>query len=180
MARGRLPDLSLTEWAILAVLAEGNTHGFAISKEFAADGDLGQIWTVRRPIVYRTLTQLEGHRLIRPLRSEPGHGGPTRLLLGVTGAGKSAVDRWLLTPSDHVRDLRTQLLLQFRFLDRRGLDLSPLAEAQLEVLTPILASLRHQAAATAGFAGLIAQWRYESTEAAVRVLEGLVRQTTTA
>lgn len=174
MTRAQLPDLSLTEWAVLALLVERPTHGFAIAKELAPDGDLGQIWTVRRPIVYRALARLEECKLTETVRAEPGDSGPTRMRLRATRAGKTAVERWLATPAPHVRELRTRLLLQLRLLDRRGLDLTPLAAAQLQQLTPILAALQHQARTTAGFAALLAGWRYESAEAAARVLEGLV------
>jgi DNA-binding PadR family transcriptional regulator len=176
MVRNELPDLSLTEWAVLALVAEQPTHGFAIAKELAPEGDLGQIWTVRRPVVYRALAHLEEMRLIEPLGNEPGERGPVRARVGPTRTGKAAVDRWLDTPSEHVRDLRTQLLIQLRFRDRRGLDLSSLATAQLEQLTPILAGLHEQVGANDRFARLLARWRYESAQAAARVLEAIVAE----
>ncbi len=174
MAAQQLPDLSLTEWAVLAVVAEKPTHGFAIAKEFTPKGDLGQIWTVRRPIVYRALEHLENQSLVESPGTEPGEGGPVRTLVHATRAGKAAVDRWLCTPARHVRELRTQLLLELRFLDRRGLDLAPLARAQLEELGPILAALRDQAETTSGFAAVLARWRHESAQAAARTLEAIV------
>jgi DNA-binding PadR family transcriptional regulator len=174
MARSRPPDLSLTEWAVLALTAEQPTHGFAIAKELAPEGDVGRIWTVPRPLVYRALAALESHALVEPLGDEAGHRGPTRTRVRATRGGRAAVDRWLRTPVSHVRHLRTQLLLQLRLLDRRGLDLRPLATAQLEHLTPILRALNDQAAALAGFDHLLASWRYESARAAARVLEGIL------
>jgi DNA-binding PadR family transcriptional regulator len=170
------PELSLAEWAVLALIAEKPTHGWAIVKELAADGDLGRIWTVSRPLAYRALRHLEQLGLIESLGTEPSADGPARTQLGTTPAGRVAVDRWLSAPSSHVRDLRTRLLLQLRFLDGRGLDLLPLATAQLELLTPILAALRDRAEETNGFAGLLARWRYESTGAAVRFLESVIDQ----
>jgi PadR family transcriptional regulator AphA len=74
----------------------------------------------------------------------------------------------------HVRDLRTQLLLRLRLLDRRGADLSELADAQVRQLRPVLTSLKDQARATEGFDHLLAAWRYESAEAALRVLEDVL------
>jgi len=176
MARARLPDLSLTEWAVLGLAAEQPTHGFAISKELAADADLGRIWTVPRPLVYRALAALERDLLVEPLGEEAGDRGPSRTRIRATRAGKAAVDRWLGTPVPHVRELRTRLLLQLRMLERRGRDLRPLAAAQLEQLTPILASLKDQATRAEGFDGLLASWRYESAEAATRVLRGVLRE----
>jgi DNA-binding PadR family transcriptional regulator len=179
VTRARLPDLSLTEWAVLALTAEHPTHGFAIAKELAPDGDLGRIWTIPRPIVYRALARLEQDELVKELGVEPGDGGPQRTRFGATPGGRVAVEEWLRTPSRHVRDLRTRLLLQLRFLDRRGRDLTPLAAAQLEQLQPILTALAEQVGATTGFVGLVARWRYESAQAAARVLEGLVAEAST-
>ncbi len=176
MARARVPDLSLTDWAVLALVAEQPTHGFAISKELAPDGDLGRIWTVPRPLVYRALGVLGREGLVEPIGEEAGERGPARTRLRATRTGRAAVDRWLRTPVAHVRDLRTRLLLQLRLLDRRGADLRTLAEAQLVQLGPILASLRDQVRTAEGFDRLLAAWRYESAEAAARVLEGLLSE----
>jgi len=176
MARAKLPDLSLTEWAVLALAAEQATHGFAISKVLAPDGDLGRIWTVPRPLVYRALTVLDVRRLVEPLGEEAGDRGPNRTRIRATRAGKSAVDRWLSTPVPHVRELRTHLLLQLRLLDRKGVDIHPLALAQLEQLTPIIESLGEQVACSSGFDRLLASWRYESARAAARVLEGVLAE----
>jgi DNA-binding PadR family transcriptional regulator len=176
MARARLPDLSLTEWAVLGVVAEQPTHGFAISKELAPEGDVGRIWTVPRPLVYRALATLERDGLLEPVGEEASDRGPTRTRIKVTRAGKAAVERWLTTPVPHVRDLRTRLLLQLRLLDRKGCDLDALASAQIEVLTPILASLEGQMQSTGGFDRLLASWRYESAQAAARTLQGVVTE----
>jgi len=174
MARTSLPDLSLTEWAVLAVTAEHPTHGFAIAKTLTVDADLGRIWTVPRPLVYRALATLEQRNLVEPIGPEAGDRGPTRIRVQATRAGKTAVGRWLETPVSHVRDLRTQLLLQLKLLHRRGRDPRPLAAAQLAQLTPIVAALRLQADSATGFDRLLASWRYESAQAAVRVLQGVL------
>lgn len=158
---------------MLALVRERPAHGFAIAKEFAQDSDLGRIWTVPRPLVYRALARLEALGLIEALVVEPGQRGPTRTRFRSTRAGGREVDRWLQTPAVHVRDLRTRLLLQFRLLDRRGIEIVPLARAQLEQLEPIVVALSVQAE-TGGFDGLLARWRYEAARAACRVLTGIV------
>jgi DNA-binding PadR family transcriptional regulator len=174
--RSPLPDLSLTEWAVLAITSEQPTHGFAISKELAPEGDLGRVWTVPRPLVYRALATLEDARLVEPIGEEAGERGPARTRLRATRTGRTAVDRWLITPVAHVRELRTQFLLQFRLLDRRGRGTSDLVSAQLEKLGPMLDSLREQLSSTDGFDHLLAAWRFESADAAARVLEGVAAQ----
>lgn len=168
------PDLSLTEWAVLAIIEESPIHGFAVSKLLAADGDVGRIWTVPRPLVYRALGSLEQRGLVEPAGSEAGAGGPTRARVRATPAGQTAVDRWLRTPVDHVRDYRTQLLLQLKLLNRRGADLRPLAAAQLDYLSPILTSLTEQFETTVGFERILTAWRRESAHAAATFLQNLI------
>jgi hypothetical protein len=46
------------EWAVLGLLAEQPTHGFATAEALAPDGVVGRIWTMRRPLVYRALDVL--------------------------------------------------------------------------------------------------------------------------
>ena len=58
-------ELTAGEWAALALLAEGSTHGFAIARAMAPEGEVGKIWTVRRPLVYRALETLTGMGLAR-------------------------------------------------------------------------------------------------------------------
>jgi len=176
MADKGLPALSLSEWAVLGLLVESPSYGFAIARELAPEGDLGQIWSVRRPEVYRALDHLEELALAEPLGVEPGEHGPVRHRLKATRTGTVAIDRWLCTPSPHVRDLRTRLLLQLRLLDRRRLDLVPLATAQLDVLSPIVAALDQQVAEKTDFGLLLARWRFESAQAAVRFLERIIAE----
>jgi len=44
-------ELTAGEWAVLALLAEAPTHGFAIAKAMAPEGEVGKVWSVRRPLV---------------------------------------------------------------------------------------------------------------------------------
>ena len=56
---GRSPEeLATGEWAVLAALAEGPTHGFAVARLLAREGDAGQIWTVKRALVYHSIDNL--------------------------------------------------------------------------------------------------------------------------
>lgn len=160
-----LPGLSLTEWAVLALLAEAPVHPFAISRHLGPGGDVGRILTVRRPLVYRALERLVASGLAVPDRVEPGQAGPRRTVHRVTPAGAEAVQRWLLTPVEHVRDVRLELLLKVDLLRRSGRSAAPLVAAQREALSPALAGLitgadqpdvvsvwrRHTALATAAF-----------------------------
>src|SRR5690349_15813936 len=115
------PSLSLAEHAILAMLSERPAHGFAIARLTAPGGELGQIWHIPRPVVYRSLGRLLEAGLITPAAVESGR-GPQRTVYTVTAPGRQAAARWLDTPVEHVRDVRTQLLLKLALLDRAGRD----------------------------------------------------------
>ena len=102
------PELSLGEWATLALLREQPTHGWAIVKLLAPVGDVGSVWSLSRPLVYRAVERLEAARLIEPIGVQQ-LGNRSRTLFTATAIGRRAADRWLAAPVDHVRDVRTEL-----------------------------------------------------------------------
>src|ERR1700678_302209 len=95
-------SVSLNEWAVLGLVAEGETHGFAVSREFAASGSIGRIWTIPRPLVYRAIAMLVVRGLVAETGTAPGAGAPTRRLVSITAAGQHAVAAWLEKPVAHV------------------------------------------------------------------------------
>jgi DNA-binding PadR family transcriptional regulator len=165
-------SLSLNEWAVLGLVAEGETHGFAVSREFAASGSIGRIWTIPRP-----LAMLVARGLVIETGTAPGAGAPTRRLVSITTAGQSAVGGWLEKPVAHVRDARSALLLKLLLLDRAGIDAKPLLRAQAAVVEPMLASLRAQLERNDGFESTIVRWRIYSTEALAQFLDDLLSAT---
>ena len=117
----RRPDqLTTGEWAVLGLVAEGPTHGFAVARALEPDGEVGRVWSMRRPLVYRTLDVLEGRELTLTAGTEASTAGPQRTLVDVTEEGRRRVAEWLVEPVEHVRDARSELLLKLLFLDRRG------------------------------------------------------------
>ncbi|MEV4582937.1 helix-turn-helix transcriptional regulator [Nonomuraea jabiensis] len=162
--------LSLTEWIVLALVAEGPTYGFAVARLTAPTGAVGAIWQVPRPRVYRALDRLADLALIEPCGSEPGKGGPQRTVFTATAAGVSAVGGWLICPVEHIRDIRTEFLIKFALLRRSGADPRPLLDAQAERIEPIVLSLRRQRDQAHGFDHVVAAWRYETAEAALRLM----------
>ena len=58
-------ELTAGEWAVLALLAEGPTHGFVIVRAMEFEGEVGRVWSVRRPLVYRAVDTLIAHELVR-------------------------------------------------------------------------------------------------------------------
>jgi DNA-binding PadR family transcriptional regulator len=165
--RRRTQQLATGEWAVLALLAEGPSHGFAIARALAPGGDVGRVWAMRRPLVYRTLDVLVERELVRAAGTEPSESGPPRTVLEITGEGRERIDRWLLTPVEHVRDARADLMLKLLFLDRAGRDPAPLLATQRERFAHIAAELERGE-------GFLELWRLEMTRAAIRFVDQLM------
>lgn len=167
-------ELTAGEWAVLALLAESSTHGFAIARAMAPDGEVGRVWSVRRPLVYRAIETLTGMDLVRPSGTVPSRSGPQRTVLEATPNGKRAVTHWLPQPVAHVRDARSLLMLKLLFLTRRGADLEPLLSAQRAHFATLAERLAGAAEEAEGFDGALLLWRLESTAAAKRFVETML------
>jgi DNA-binding PadR family transcriptional regulator len=166
--------LSLTEWVVLCLIAEEPRHGFAIWNLLRPAGEVGQVWTVRRPLVYRALDRLAALQLVEPIGSEVSPVGPPRVKLRATSEAVLDTRRWLAQPVDHVRDVRSELLVKVVLLRRRGEDAIPLLRAQRDRLRPIVESLAAQSQQLDGTARLVASWRHQFAEAVDRLLEDLI------
>jgi PadR family transcriptional regulator AphA len=164
VATAPLPDLALGEWVTLALLREKPTHGWGIVKLLARDGEVGTVWSLSRPLVYRAIDRLEAAKLAVPRGVEKGS-APSRKLVAATPTGARLVDRWLATPVDHVRDVRTELLVKLVLRQRRGLDLGPLVRSQQRRLAPVLTRLER-----AHTTDVVAMWRAESASSVRRFL----------
>src|ERR1700683_626987 len=97
--------MAMAEWTVLVLLSQQPAHGFAVSLLTAPDGELGRIWRIPRPVVYRAIGRLMDAGLIAPESVEPGL-GPQRTIFAVTPQGRQEAERWLSTPVEHVRDIR--------------------------------------------------------------------------
>ena len=47
------PELSLPEWTVLTVLSQQPAHGFAVAALTSPQAELGRVWQIPRPIIYR-------------------------------------------------------------------------------------------------------------------------------
>ena len=174
--RRRQDQLATGEWAVLALVDEGPTHGFAVARAMAPGGDVGRVWAMRRPLVYRTLEVLEGLELTRTAGTEASTAGPQRTLVEPTFEGRRRVAEWLADPVEHVRDARSELILKLLFLDRRGADPGALLDAQRERFRDHEQQLRTTFAQAEGFDRTLALWRVENTAAAVRFVDALAHK----
>lgn len=166
----RRPTLSLNEWAVLGVLVEQPRHGYDVAGELAAGTALGDIWTVNRQLVYRAVERLDALGLAEARRREPGAGGPPRTVYGPTRRGREALRRWLATPVEHLREVRSALLLKLAMTDRLGVDRAPLVAAQRAALADRLDALAEPPEDPADVAGL---WRHHSAMAVRHFLASL-------
>ncbi len=158
--------LSLGEWACLALVCSGASHGWALVRELAPDGPIGSVWSMSRQLTYRAVEQLVGKGLLDRGGQAPGRGSG-KVLLAITAAGRSAVDSWLDTPVAHVRAVRTEGLLKLVLRDRLGRDNTAFLLAQQEALAPLIDTLLGPAHATDDFADIL---RRETARATQRFL----------
>jgi DNA-binding PadR family transcriptional regulator len=169
-------ELTVGEWAVLALLAESESHGFAIARAMAPDGEVGKVWSVRRPLVYRAIDTLAAMGHVRAAGTVASTSGPQRTVLHATTGGKRAVTRWLRQPVEHVRDARSLLMLKLLFLTRREADPAPLLAAQRDRFVTLASRLAEAAEEAEGFDRALVLWRLENTTAAVRFVEAMLAE----
>jgi DNA-binding PadR family transcriptional regulator len=161
------------EWAVLALLCERPAHGWALARQLSATGELGSIWSLGRPLVYRSLEILEQRQLIRPAGNEPGARGPNRTIFRATAEGHAAIAEWLVEPVEHVREGRSLLLLKLVFAQRTCVDPRPLLIAQHDAAVAAIDSLAARVHASSGSDSILLRFRLESTRAVLRFVEAL-------
>jgi DNA-binding PadR family transcriptional regulator len=169
-------ELAPGEWSVLALLAEEPGHGWALARQMARDGEIGRVWALGRPLVYRALELLDERALIEPVGSERGVRGPNRTVFRATDRGREALGDWLAVPVEHVRDVRSLLLLKLVLIDRGGLDRGPLLHAQRELVVPAIAALETRLADSMGSEAIFLRFRLESTRAVLDFIDGLLAE----
>jgi len=167
------PALSLAEWLVLCLVCEKPQHGFAIARLLGANGELGRIWRVPKPVVYRSLQRLEDAGLLQSTEPEPSTMGPVREPVRATAKGRKQAAGWLTKPAGHARDVRSELLVKLALLDRAGTDPRPLIEAQREQLIPVAQALEARLASSSGFDRTLVLWRSETISATLRFLDAM-------
>lgn len=168
---GTRDDLSPGEWAVLALVAESDTHGWAVARALSPEGEIGKVWTFPRALVYRALDTLVAAGLIEERGVEAGGRGPRRTIVGSSEAGTHRVAAWLGEPADHVRDARSLLLLKLVFCGRASVDPQPLLTGQRAALAATEAVLAQRLAATPADAAtdrMLIAFRLETTRAVAR------------
>jgi molybdate transport system regulatory protein len=88
-------------------------------------------------------------------------------VLAPTAAGRRAAARWLDRPVQHLRDVRTELLVKLMLRTRAGLDNESLLQAQRELFDPLIDALT----STGDDEDVVDMWRRESARAVRRFLD---------
>jgi PadR family transcriptional regulator AphA len=168
-------QLLLGEWACLGILYPEPSHGFAIAARLKPSGDVGRVWSLSRALTYRSLEQLTIRDYIRQVGEEPGIAGGNRTILAATRAGRAQLRRWLATPVEHLRDLRSELLLKLIIADTCHIDIATMLDAQRAHIDELAEAIATQIDRDP--TDVVALWRRETSNAALRFLDQLPNRT---
>jgi PadR family transcriptional regulator AphA len=158
--------LSFAEHVCLVLIVQGVSHGWALGTELASEGDIGRVWTLTRPLTYRAVDGLIQKGLVIRRGHASGQ-GRDRIMLAATAAGRRTAACWLDTPVEHLRDVRTELLVKLTLRTRAGLDNHALLVAQRAALTPTIDVLT----SVERVDDPVDLWRRESARAVRRFLD---------
>ena len=178
MSRPPRTEPSLPEWAALGLLCERPAHGWAIAQELSSSGEIGRVYSCTRPLTYRALGQLREAGLVEVKGTIASDAGPARTTLGPTRRGRAAFARWRGTPIEHVRELRSELMLKLLFHERGGLEPGELLREQALVLVATERVLENQRDAAVGFEDTLVLWRLSVVRAALSFVEALLDRRT--
>ena len=160
-------DAQLARNVVLALIVESPRHGWAVHEELAPNGDIGRAWTLSKQLVYRAIDSLEKDGLVRRAAPKDG-GGADRVVISPTAAGKRAAHLWLETPVEHLRDVRTELVVKVMLRQRFSLPIDSFIAEQRSVFSPMIAAIEKSPANTP-----VTLWRRESASAIKRYLSRL-------
>ena len=158
--------MPFAEWVCLTLITQRVSHGWALGTMLASRGELGRIWTLSRPLTYRAIDGLVDKGLITRTGQAAGR-GRDRVILAPTAPGRRLARKWLDTPVEHLRDVRTELLVKLCLRDRAGLDNLSLLATQQALFEPAIDALT----STHPDDDLVDLWRRESARAVRRFLD---------
>ena len=158
-------------YALLALLAEGEAHGYQLMKLFSAR--LGALWHPNIGQIYQLLRDLERRRLIAR-RDEP-HGTRRRRHFRLTARGERALHAWLARRPGWPAPIRDEILVRFLAAERHGAAaVQAQVDRQEEEYRRYLALVQEQA--TRGDASMTRRLAHEAALAHAEAnLRGLAR-----
>jgi PadR family transcriptional regulator AphA len=157
---------SFAEHVCLTLITQDVSHGWALGDLLAPDGEVGRIWSLSRALTYRAIDGLVDKGLIAR-RGQAAGRGRDRVILAATTSGRRTAERWLDEPVQHLREVRTELLVKLHLRARIGLDSQPLLVAQKQIFDPAIDALTSVRPGD----DLVDVWRRESARAVRRFIE---------
>jgi PadR family transcriptional regulator AphA len=151
------------------------THGFAIAARLKPSGDIGRVWSLSRALTYRSIEQLIGRGCVHTVGEEPGIAGGNRTILAATRSGRAQLRSWLHTPVEHLRDLRSELLLKLIIAELCGIDIDDMLDRQHAHIEELAEAMTSQSNGGTRV-DVVGLWREESSQAALRFLTRLPRR----
>jgi DNA-binding PadR family transcriptional regulator len=158
----------------VALLAEQPTHGWALADKLKPSGEIGSVWSVARPTVYRSLDTLKEEGLIEVVRLEPSERGPYREVYRTTRRGRAELKKWLAEPVARLSDIRSVFLLKLVLASRAGIDRREMVQAQRAVVASIVSDLEAKPPPTSDAEYLQIRFRLDSAQAVLRFLDDLL------
>ena len=136
----RRPTLSLNEWAVLGLLVEQPRHGYDIAAELRPGSPIG---APGGSAASSSTGPSSGSRpWAWPSPAAPNRrGGPPARSTGRPAGAAPRCGSGSTTPVEHLRDVRSALLLKLVLLQRLGLDRTELVRAQQTKFAPLLDEL---------------------------------------
>ena len=162
----------------MGLLCEMPRHGWVIARELAPEGEIGRVHSCTRALAYRALAQLREAELVEVRGRAASDAGPARTTLAPTRRGRAAFRRWRETAVEHVRDLRSELMLKLLFHERAGTDPTALLRAQTALLAKAELALERQVRAATEFDRTLLLWRLSVVRAALSFVEALLDRRT--
>lgn len=160
-------DLTLESGLCLALIRNGCDHGYVIAQRFLPGGDIGQIYTLSRPAVYRELQHLERVGLLLSTDAR-GNRGQKMRILRLSKRGAQITQQWMTSPVSHIRDVRTEFLAKVVLTQEAVDDVGALVRKQREFFRDTFDALLQDRDES-----VVAMWRREQVRAVSRFLDEL-------
>jgi PadR family transcriptional regulator, regulatory protein AphA len=114
LSMGRTSAPLTLELTLLGVLNQTPMHGYDLFKAVCALDGFGLIWKIKQSALYALLDKLETRGLLKG-NIIPGENHPSRREFRLTPAGKRALDAWVDSPVDSVRNMRQDFFARLYF-----------------------------------------------------------------
>jgi PadR family transcriptional regulator, regulatory protein AphA len=166
------PERPATEYAILALLLEGASHGYDLSRRFAEGTELSRVCRLEMSMLYSLLHRLEKDGLISG-REEAVSVYKSRRIMEITGQGRLEIENWLNQPVRHAREIRLDFLVKLYFAhQKKPAQALELLEKQFQYSTDLLAQLEAQhSKIDPNFEKLVLDFRIEQIKGILNWLE---------